>query len=82
MAVSAELIGKAADFVGAFADSLGKEFGADEKQESAELLAKIGAAVLRKVLGVSAPLVAGATLADAEFGEAVDELIELARAGG
>lgn len=80
MAVSAELIGKAADFVGAFADSLGKEFGEDQKQESAELLAKIGAAVLRKVLGISAPLVAGASPADAEFDGAIDEVVELAKA--
>lgn len=79
MAVSTDLVGKAADFVGAFADSLGREFGQDQKQEAAELLAKIAAAALRKILGVDGRLVAGTSADAADFEAAIEDAVDLAK---
>lgn len=82
MAISAELLGKIADFVGVFADEAGKELGQDQKQETAELLAKIAVAAARKLLNLSTPLVAGASPEALAADAVIDDVIALAESGG
>ena len=77
--IDKDIIGKAADWIGQAADAAGKQLGHDERQESAELAGKIIAAVIARLAGAGAPLVAGASPSAGEFGGAVDELIGLAR---
>ncbi len=79
MDISSSLIGKAADFVGAFCDEVGKQFGEDQNQETAEIIARIAAAAAKKLLKLDTPLVAGASVANADLEEAVDEAIDAAR---
>lgn len=77
--VSIDMVGKTADWLGEFADAVGKQLGQDEAQPTAELAARIFVAVAQRILSVHTPLVAGATLARGEFEGAVDEVVELAR---